>query len=115
MDFELVLVAALAGGAGMLITAAIAAHLFNGLRPLHDHAVRGRALSGTVAEVTLAIPEGGVGGIAHGASGGRSSMPARHVDGGALHPGARVVIVDVTANVARVRPLPTDLEEVFRC
>src|SRR5204863_4168840 len=85
------------------------------LRPRSDPAaLTGRRLAGTVAMVTVAIPKGGVGRIAFGASGRRSSRAARCSDGESIERGTKVVIVDTCARVTHVRSLPADLEEVFR-
>jgi hypothetical protein len=73
-----------------------------------------RSLAGVVGTIALAIPEGGVGKVAHGARGRRSTLPARCADGGAIAKGARVVIVEASSRLAIVQRLPADIEEVFR-
>jgi membrane protein implicated in regulation of membrane protease activity len=67
--------------------------------------VRGTDLVGTVGEVSLAIPEDGVGTLTYIGQGRRVAMPARSADGSALSQGTRVMIVRVENHVAYVEEL----------
>lgn len=112
LELETLAEAALVAGGTAILLMAFVGGLALLLRPRGERT--GRALIGTVAEVTVAIPSGGVGVVVHGAAGRRSVRPARHVDGVAAEAGARVIVVDVVDGVARVRTLPPELLEVFR-
>jgi len=63
-----------------------------------------RRLVGTSAEVSVAIPAGGVGQIAVSAGGERSEHVARSADGRALNRGAAVVVTALGADSVIVSP-----------
>lgn len=75
---------------------------------------RTRSLAGAIARVVIPVPELGVGAVVHTTGGRPSRLGARHVDGGAIDREAVVVIVEVERGIASVRPIPSDLLEVFR-
>ena len=94
---------ALAGGIGKWI---VAAYVLGRSRPHRERAqLRGGSLVGTLATVALPIPVGGVGTVAHHASGRRSAIPAIHVDGARAEEGVEVVIVEIRGPLAVVLPL----------
>ena len=66
--------------------------------------VRMTALVGRSAEVSIAIPEGGVGQIALTFGGERTEHIARSIDGRALHRGADVVITSLRGDSVVVAP-----------
>lgn len=63
-----------------------------------------RSLVGTSAEVSVAIPAGGIGQIAVSAGGERSEHVARSADGRALNRGASVVVTALGADSVIVSP-----------
>ena len=63
-----------------------------------------RSLVGTAAEVSVAIPAGGIGQIAVSAGGERSEHVARSADGRALSRGAAVVVTSLGADAVIVMP-----------
>ena len=64
--------------------------------------LKGGALYGMVAHVSLAIPESGIGAIAYVQDGKRVTMPARSRTGISITKGSQVVIVDLQTRVALV-------------
>jgi len=68
-----------------------------------------RSLVGTAAEVSVAIPAGGIGQIAVSAGGERSEPVARSADGRALNRGAAVVVTALGADSVIVMPSVLDL------
>jgi hypothetical protein len=64
--------------------------------------LKGSALYGMVAHVSLAIPETGIGAIAYVQDGKRVTMPARSRTGISITKGSQVVIVDLQTRVALV-------------
>jgi hypothetical protein len=64
--------------------------------------LKGGVLFGTVAHVSLAIPESGIGAIAYVQDGKRVTMPARSTSGSSITKGSQVVIVDLQTKVALV-------------
>jgi membrane protein implicated in regulation of membrane protease activity len=72
--------------------------------------VRMSSLIGQPAEVTVKIPEGGVGQVTLTFGGERSTHIARSADGGALGPGTGVIIKGLSGDsvlVERARPVPS--------
>jgi hypothetical protein len=67
--------------------------------------LKGGALYGMVAHVSLAIPESGIGAIAYVQDGKRVTMPARSRNGFSITKGSQVVIVDLQTRVALVEEL----------
>jgi hypothetical protein len=67
--------------------------------------LKGVALYGMVAHVSLAIPESGIGAIAYVQEGKRVTMPARSRTGSSITKGSQVVIVDLQTRVALVEEL----------
>lgn len=64
--------------------------------------LKGAALYGMVAHVSLAIPDSGIGAIAYVQDGKRVTMPARSRTGISITKGSQVVIVDLQTRVALV-------------
>lgn len=82
------------------------AYLVGGLLAfLRRHSTEERPFEyeGTVAQVSAAIRDGGVGEIVYVKDGARTSLPARSV-AGAIAPGTEVIIVALERGVARVEP-----------
>jgi membrane protein implicated in regulation of membrane protease activity len=72
-----------------------------------DSTTQRNLLAGRSGELTVGIPEGGVGEVAYLAGGGRSTAPARSIDGAAIARGTPVRIVradDATFVVIRALP-----------
>src|SRR5262249_46751202 len=63
-----------------------------------------QSLIGTLAEVAVAIPKGGVGQVSLSAAGSRSEHIARSADGSALARGAAVVITGLGGDSVIVAP-----------
>jgi len=72
------------------------------VQPEHDPDDPRYALQGHVAMVTEAIPDGGEGSIAYGASDASLSLRARSIDGQGIEEGQEVCIERVEEGVAFV-------------
>ncbi len=64
--------------------------------------LKGSVLYGTVAHVSLTIPESGIGTVAYVLDGKRVTMPARSRTGTSITKGSQVVILDLQMKVALV-------------
>jgi len=73
-----------------------------------DSAAYRAALVGRKGELTVGIPDGGVGEVAYLAGGTRSTAPARTADGGPLPRGTAVRIVRADDTTFVVRAVPQD-------
>lgn len=89
------------GGFGGAVIALFIARLRMGEREMDPDDYR---LEGTIARVTVAIPENGVGEILFSKAGTRRVEAARSLDGGAISDDAEVVIMDYKSGVAGVQP-----------
>lgn len=97
-----VLAAALpAGAAGSLVVSLFLRVVLAGERTMDPAAYR---LEGTVARVTVGIPEGGIGEIVFTKAGTRRSEAARSLSGKAIARGTEVVVVEYERGVATVQP-----------
>ncbi|HEX2032881.1 MAG TPA: hypothetical protein VHS99_01730 [Chloroflexota bacterium] len=96
-----ILAAVLAGSAGALLIALFLGKVMAGERVLDP---RDDRLPGTLARVTVSIPDHGVGEIVFTKAGRRRSEAARSVTGRAIPRGTEVVILDYSRGVAGVQP-----------
>lgn len=87
----------------LLVVAAVA--LFTRIFGGEAEAMTGQTLVGSLAQVSLTIPENGVGAIAYIAEGKRHTLPARSSQGISLETHTRVLILDLRSGTALVDPL----------
>lgn len=87
------------GGAALLLL------LVRYLRTADPTEILGTPLVGSIAEITVAIPEGGTGQVALTVNGSRVTLPARSDSGRAVERKRAVVIVEVARHVACVEEL----------
>ncbi len=97
-----------ASGVGVLAGIVMAGIVLQFAKVLHSQQASSelhmQSLVGTQAEVSVAIPAGGVGQIALSASGARSEHIARSADGAALARGATVVVTALGGDSVIVTP-----------
>jgi len=92
-----------AGGASVLLTTLCSwALLGYFVAGTEAGEIRGWSPIGAMGQISLAVPEGGVGAVAVRAAGKRVALPARGRDGCALALRARVMIVDMDGHIAVV-------------
>jgi hypothetical protein len=97
-----VLAAALpAGAAGSAVVSLFLRVVLAGERTMDPATYR---LEGTIARVTVGIPEGGTGEIVFTKAGARRSEAARSLSGRAVPRGTEVVVVEYERGVATVQP-----------
>jgi hypothetical protein len=97
----------LAWAVGGAVAVAGIAHFAFGyflIRPQGSSEVQLKDIIGAVGEVTVPIPEDGLGEITFVAQGGRRTFPARAAGGAALKRGATVVIDQLVGGTVLVRP-----------
>ena len=93
--------AVVVGSAGAVLIALFLRKLLEGERVMDPRDYR---LEGTIAHVTVTIPEGGTGEIVFTKAGGRRSEAARSTTGRAIARETEVVILDYARGIARVEP-----------
>jgi membrane protein implicated in regulation of membrane protease activity len=92
---------ALAGLAGAFIVALFLRAILKGERVMDPRDYR---LEGTIARVTVTIPEGGAGEILFTKAGTRRSEAARSIDGSAVPRNTEVVVIEYERGIAVVQP-----------
>ena len=102
-----------ASGVGIALGVVMSSLVFQFAKLLYSQqassALHMRSLVGTAAEVSVAIPAGGIGQIAVSAGGERSEHVARSADGRALNRGAAVVVTALGADSVIVMPSGLEL------
>jgi hypothetical protein len=97
-----------ASGVGIALGVVMSSLVFQFAKLLYSQqassALHMRSLVGTAAEVSVAIPAGGIGQIAVSAGGERSEHVARSADGRALNRGAAVIVTALGADSVIVMP-----------
>jgi len=97
-----------ASGVGIALGVVMSSLVFQFAKLLYSQqassALHMGSLVGTAAEVSVAIPAGGIGQIAVSAGGERSEHVARSADGRALNRGAAVVVTALGADSVIVMP-----------
>jgi membrane protein implicated in regulation of membrane protease activity len=101
-------IAVIAGLVGASVIAAVLAKIKEGDRPMK---AQDYELPGTVARVSVSIPENGVGEIVFSLAGTRRVEAARMADGGPVPDGLEVVITGYERGIATVAPLQLYLTE----
>ena len=96
--------------AGLAFIGAVVVLLLFGttFQKFRSHKVPGKKWLGSVARVTLSIPEDGVGTITLLFKGSQISLPASGTEGMSLPEGEEVVIVEFKGRVAHCLPLFDD-------
>jgi len=98
----------ISSGIGLVTGVAMAGIVYQFAKVLYSQQasseIRMQGLIGTIAEVSVAIPAGGVGQIALSSAGARSEHIARSADGRALSRGATVVITSLGGDSVIVAP-----------
>lgn len=92
------LIASFGGGIAALIVVRGMSRLFAG----EASALRGKTILLTTGNVSVSIPEGGVGSMAFISEGKRVTMPAREKHGCALPQGTPVIVVELDGRIASV-------------
>jgi hypothetical protein len=90
-----------AGTAGAMIVALFLKAILAGERVMDP---RDYQLEGTIARVTVTIPEGGAGEIVYTKAGSRRGEAARSIDGKAVPRETEVVIIEYERGIAAVQP-----------
>lgn len=104
-------VAVVAGLVGASVIAAVLAKIKEGDRPMDPADYE---LPGTVARVSVSIPENGVGEIVFSLAGTRRAEAARMADGSPVAGGSEVVITGYARGIATVAPVQAFLAEEAR-
>jgi len=98
----------IASGIGLITGVAMAGIVYQFAKVLYSQQasseIRMQGLVGTIAEVSVAIPAGGVGQVALSSAGARSEHIARSADGQPLARGAAVVITGLGGDSVIVAP-----------
>jgi hypothetical protein len=90
-----------AGAAGAVIVALFLRAVLAGERVMDP---RDYQLEGTIARVSVSIPEGGAGEIVYTKAGSRRGEAARSIDGSAVARETEVVIIEYERGIAAVQP-----------